>query len=413
MRTLFQARMLSIGAGCLLLAGCGGFHGSQSSIPSAGLAPATHSLGASYTILHRFGGPGDGGYPMASLIAIGNTLYGTTQFGGGSTACASGCGAVFSVQLDGAERIVYGFKGSPDGEDPTANLTEMNGTLYGTTYLGGRLACPNSPSGRSPCGTVFELSTSGTERVLYAFKNVPDADVPAYGLVEMSGALWSSSLGGGTSDGGTVFEITTAGQERVMHSFPSGVSPNAIVAASGALYGTTFDGGTHHQGAVFEVKSTGEEQLLYSFKGNSSSDGAFPNARLVYLNGTLYGTTQEGGGASKACQYGCGAVFAIDRARQERVIYRFNGIGGANPQAGLIAYNGTLYGTTTRGGTAGRGTVFALSTSGTEQVLHSFLGGSDGADPTAELLAWNGELFGTTQLGGRTCSCGTVFEISP
>ena len=50
---------------------------------------------------------------------------------------------------------------------------------------------------------------------------------------------------------------------------------------------------------------------------------------------------------------------------------------GAEPMAGLINVNGTLYGTTSRRGRQLRssGTVFAITTSGKETVLHRF-GGS-------------------------------------
>jgi hypothetical protein len=61
--------------------------------------------------------------------------------------------------------------------------------------------------------------------------------------------------------------------------------------------------------------------------------------------------------------------------------------------------------------------VFGVSTSGAEQVLHSF-GGSDGADPEADLIDVNGTLYGTTYYGGyeKGCGgkgCGTVFALTP
>lgn len=59
--------------------------------------------------------------------------------------------------------------------------------------------------------------------------------------------------------------------------------------------------------------------------------------------------------------------------------------------------DGTLYGTTTQGGSTSYG--ISISTNGGEQVLHSF-GGSDGADPEANLIDLNGTLYGTTCGGG-------------
>lgn len=48
--------------------------------------------------------------------------------------------------------------------------------------------------------------------------------------------------------------------------------------------------------------------------------------------------------------------------------------------------NGTLYGTTFQGGSHDEGTVYSVSTSGSERVLHSFGGRLDGAYPLAGLL---------------------------
>ena len=56
------------------------------------------------------------------------------------------------------------------------------------------------------------------------------------------------------------------------------------------------------------------------------------------------------------------------------------GTDGSYPGAGLIEVDGTLYGTTFSGGSAGFGTVFSISTSGAETVVHDFAGGSDGAE---------------------------------
>ena len=118
------------------------------------------------------------------------------------------------------------------------------------------------------------------------------------------------------------------------------------------------------------------ERVIYRFQGGA--DGAVPLAGLTSIGGTLYGTTEEGG---INCDVGCGTVFALappavpGGAWTETVIYRFTGYyDGALPEAGLVAIGGTLYGTTLEGGRAG-GTVFALlppqsgGTAWTENVL--------------------------------------------
>jgi uncharacterized repeat protein (TIGR03803 family) len=74
---------------------------------------------------------------------------------------------------------------------------------------------------------------------------------------------------------------------------------------------------------------------------------------------------------------------------------------------------GVLYGTTAEGGTSGYGgTIFEISTSGTESVLHSFGTGTDGSDPKSRLIDVNNTLYGTTYNGGGANNAGTVFKIS-
>jgi uncharacterized repeat protein (TIGR03803 family) len=89
---------------------------------------------AAETVLHTFTGGSDGAVPQGGLINVGGTFYGTTTAGGDSTSCEGGCGTVFKVTKDGAETVVYAFKGDNDGASPEAGLIEVGGALDGTTY---------------------------------------------------------------------------------------------------------------------------------------------------------------------------------------------------------------------------------------------------------------------------------------
>src|SRR5271169_1929303 len=86
------------------------------------------------------------------------------------------------------------------------------------------------------------------------------------------------------------------------------------------------------------------------------------------------------------------------------------GSDGGNPLAGFtIDAAGNLYGTTNAGGAYGAGTIFKVTSTGKEIVLHSFKGGTDGANPQASLVMdATGYLYGTTNAGG-TSGAGTVF----
>jgi uncharacterized repeat protein (TIGR03803 family) len=152
--------------------------------------------------------------------------------------------------------------------------------------------------------------------------------------------------------------------------------------------------------------------VLYRFAGGS--DGEYPDANLLNVNGTFYGTTSDGGASDD------GTVYSVNSSGTEKVLYSFaGGADGAHPLSGLIDVNGMLYGTTTQGGgtgcnNTGCGTVYSISTSGTENVLYSFAGGSDGSSPRAPLLDVGGKLYGTTEDGGtadKSDCCGTVFAL--
>ncbi|MGA2761171.1 MAG: choice-of-anchor tandem repeat GloVer-containing protein, partial [Candidatus Cybelea sp.] len=197
----------------------------------------------------------------------------------------------------------------------------------------------------------------------------------------------------------------------------------AFIDVKGTLYGTTPYGGSgscndHGSGSgcgtVFSVTTAGKETVVYNFKG-APGDGSNPLGGLLNVNGTLYGTTQLGGTNGK------GTVFAVTPSGKETVFYSFKGGSGdgSYPLADLANVNGTLYGTTISGGVlckrySGCGTVFSVTTAGTETVLHRFKGwrGGDGAWPYAGLLNVNGTLYGTTYLGGRN-NGGTVFSLTP
>jgi uncharacterized repeat protein (TIGR03803 family) len=217
----------------------------------------------------------------------------------------------------------------------------------------------------------------------------------------------------------------TSSSYQIVYRFAGGAdgqNPQAsLIDVNGTLYGTTTAGGAYCEesdgtgcGTVFSVATTGTENVLHSF-GNGT-DGIAPTSSLIDVNGTLYGTTAFGGGYCAADgATGCGTVFSITPTGTEQVLHRFgSGSDGAVPYAGLIDVNGTLYGATAYGGDVtsriGLGTVFKTSTNGKEQVLHNF-GISDGWHPEAALIDVNRVLYGTTNQGG-TYGVGTVFNIS-
>ncbi len=155
--------------------------------------------------------------------------------------------------------MLYSFKGGRrDGEYPTqAPLLDVNGTVYGMTKRGGK----------NNLGTVFSLTTSGTETPLHSFGGSKDGIYPYGGLIDVNGALYgTTSNGGSVSCGlryggipgcGTVFKTTTSGKATVLHSFGApkdGKYPySGLINVDGTLYGTTTAGGAQNAGTVFSL----------------------------------------------------------------------------------------------------------------------------------------------------------------
>ena len=222
----------------------------------------------------------------------------------------------------------------------------------------------------------------------------------------------------------------------VIHTFTGGGDgnqPTGILTldSAGNLYGTTTDPGG--PGTVFQLKRSNGNWILHTlYTFFNSSDGFMPLGGVVFgPNGTLYGTTYEGGTGSGGgqCPQGCGTVFNLRPPAQacknavcswtENVIYSFQGgSDGIDPSTALVFDpTGALYGTTPRGGSSGEGIVFQLTFLNgewTESLLHTFTGvGHDGAFPESGMIFDSaGNLYGTTAAGGLSGD-GTLFQLAP
>jgi uncharacterized repeat protein (TIGR03803 family) len=376
-------------------------------------------IASSSSTIWSFGAGEDGRYPQAPLIAgADSAFYGITVTGG-----QYGYGTVFKLKRSRStykEQVIWNFGAvSSDGEDPAAGLIEdPSGALYGTTYAGGV----------DGVGTVFKLTPAGgkyTEQILHFFSGAPDGANP-YGslLTDSTGALYSTTIFGGIHNLGAVFKLTPSGStytEQILWNFkgkPDGQCPfTALIAGKrGVLYGTTETGGKYDGGSAFEMKPFGnryKERVVWSFGG--AGDGACVYSPLVMRRGELYGTTYSLGA------YGVGTAFEVTPSGSrptEHVIWSFgNGQDGSYPENGGLTADsaGTLYGSTSFGGTQNYGTIFALTPLGsgfTERVILSF-DHTDGSNPdAAPLLTRSGALYGTTLAGGAF-NYGTVFKLRP
>lgn len=386
---------------CCCVAGC-----FRDATPTAGT-----ELGAAAPIAHRdslhgyktifaFDGA-DGSLPNSPLTVLKGEFYGTTVFGGDWTTAG---GTVFLLSTSGKEKVLHSFGRGADGQQPVSNLTLLNGTLYGVTAYGGKYGG----------GTVFNVTPSGSERVLHSFGRGKDGKLPAAALTALDGVLYGTTAQGGKHSSGVLYSITTAGQESVLYDFPRGFGDlgqptGAITPFKGAFYGTSFEGGCG-QGIAFSATAAGKVHDIYTFGCSVYGDASGPDAAMVAINNTFYGTTYDGGGS----HFG-GTVYSLTPNGEERVLHSFGNKGdGSYPRSVLIPIKGALYGVTSTGGANNLGTVFSLTTSGKEDVLYSFRQEPDGSSPEGGLVNLHGVLYGTTDSGGgKPYGGGTVFSISP
>ncbi|MBV9028146.1 MAG: hypothetical protein JO311_05975, partial [Candidatus Eremiobacteraeota bacterium] len=198
-------------------------------------------------------------------------------------------------------------------------------------------------------------------------------------------------------------------KESVVYSFTGSKqhlnpNPGNLLYYNGTLYGTTLQGGAYSDGTIFAVTPAGAEAVLHTFNGGQD---AFPGTTLAQVDGALHGTIAFGGTKDE------GAVFTITTSGNFSHEYDFKGAprDGARPVAGVIGVGDTLYGTTQNGGTNDFGTVFKITPLGKKKILYAFGSGTDGADPYSGVIDVNGTLYGTTYFGG-TNNLGTVFAVS-
>lgn len=288
---------------------------------------------------------------------------------------------------------------------------------------------------------VFAVTVAACAQV--EFKTVfnfdgTDGYTPIYMFLTqgIDGNFYGTTEFGGSHDAGTVFKITPTGQETVLFNFcsdqvgnicPLGAYPYAgvIQASDGNFYGTTSQGGQAGEGAVYKLTPSGVLTEFYSFcsQGPPCTDGAVPYAPLVQgIDGDLYGTTDEGGAFNEP--YG-GTVFKITLDGTLTTLHSFgSGDDGNNVFAGLIqATDGSFYGETSLGGANDGGTVFKITADGSLTTIYSFVfciqnNCTSGWGPEGTLVQGSdGNFYGPTAGGGSSSvcisGCGTIFKLTP
>ena len=411
-------RLLCLALITCILGACGGGGKTACSVAVGGLACSGGNSngggGASiptftYNLFHSMdNSAGEGVYPQAPLVELNGIFYGTTLTGG-----TKDLGTVFKMDAStGQVTTIHSFVGgNTDGAIPSSGLViGSDGNLYGTTTNGGP----------AQYGTVFKVAfTNGipTVEIAYFFAGPKtDGANPVGGLIQGSdNAFYGTTNNGGSNDLGTVYKITLLGgvvAESPIYHFtgPDGEHPQSglIKDSAGMMYGTT-SGGDSGVGTLYSISTHG---IIGFSKQFSTYDGATPYGPLLLgSDGKLYGTTSAGG------QNGLGVTFSISTAGDSDS-YNYTSFAGttsdgSTPYGNLIEINNKIYGTTLSGGTYAAGTIFSVTHALTETMVYAFGNLTDGANPTAGMvLAADGYYYGTTSKGG-TNGLGTVYKFYP
>jgi uncharacterized repeat protein (TIGR03803 family) len=413
--------------------------------------------GVGHTVLHHFGtGVANTGGDCDTGLTLGSdgVLYGVTSIGGDYSH-----GTLFKIMPDGTGfTTLYNFKGYQflDGSEPDGRPLELpDGKLYGTTDSGGvgfvgygtiyrinkdgsgyQILRRMNPTNGDPVGFPSELlrgmdgalytsASSGVLKMqadgsalelLHSFAGMPTDGRRGRGVVfGAGGALFGITQFGGTNDQGTIFRMNPDGSDySILHHFRhvayGPASPRSLLvrSSSGLFYGTSEAGGTMNAGTIFSLTTNGMKTgLLYHF-GEGTNAGKIPNALLDGGDGWLYGTTSQGGVSN------AGTIFRVRTSDSEFEIMRHFGpsLEPRGPRSRLIAGSGGwLFGTSSTGGTNGRGTIFAINKNTAQlKVLRSFTI-AEGSQAQGDLAQTSdGTIFGTAGSGGAS-NLGTVFSI--
>lgn len=185
--------------GRLLLGGDGNFYGTTANGGQNGQGTVYRvTTNGALTVLANFN-LNNGSSPDAGLTAAGDgNFYGSTHASG-----PFDFGTLFRVTTNGTLTTLFRFGGT-NGANPMGSLIlGEDGYLYGTTVQGG---ANGSSTGVGP-GNIFRMATDGTLTILASFNTTNGAYLDTELTFGGEGSLYGTTVLGGGANAGTVFRL--------------------------------------------------------------------------------------------------------------------------------------------------------------------------------------------------------------
>lgn len=320
-------------------------------------------------------------------------IYGTGSGGG-----ANNTGGVFKATPSGTISLVASFPAGYSGCAEGVTLGN-DGNFYGVCFTG------NPATG---LGSFWKVTSAGVFTDLYDFKNQSTGEAqPQFApILGNDGAFYGMTPSSGSSNG-AIYKVTTAGVFTILHTFGAGDQnpvERLVQATDGNLYGALGAASTSGGfGGIFKIATSGSGyKILFGFTGGNNGYG--PNSGLVQgSDGKLYGSTSSGGTSAN------GVMYRIATAGTGYTVLRSitSSTDGA-PNFLIQATDGNRYGTAYGGGNGNSGGLWEMTSAGAfSSFLFPSAGSTYGTNPFLSLMQHtNGTLFSTTTSGGSVGSAG-------
>jgi uncharacterized repeat protein (TIGR03803 family) len=409
------------------LIGTLGYHGTQ----NGGSVFRFDLPGTTPGIIHAFNNQAPHSPSGGVCKGDGIWLYGITGSGG-----TAGAGAFYRIQQNGTQFTkLYdfaspaGFRAIPFFHTDDVVYFRDGSAIRKYNTLNGTLT---SIAGNSPVQSrnlyidaddwmyfielgfparLVKMKTDGTLWMqLHSFSAATDGDLGEAGVTETPGdSLFGVNRIGGVNGGGTLYSIKKDGTGFFVHhqfNTATGINPEAkLVYFDGKLYGTTLAGGNFNHGVLFCINADGSNYRVLKHFETVGSTFETPLGNIaVSSNGRIFGAL-----SSPVFTTNFYRLYKTDTSGTNYELF-FSGnpfdpsrINGDFSQDILLLNNNSIFFTTSTFGRNDGGVLNSCDTAGAGNDIFHFGNSPNGFRPLPGIIkASDGKLYGTTSIGGAS-----------